>query len=113
VANKGSQKGLGATDSGVRPGCFALGSTQSRAAARSLLVARKASEEDELRFEAVSILDGSRLNFDGLAEAIREARMRNRAGVLPASFPSTEGGQGNNGGRVADCLSEGPRSVRD
>jgi hypothetical protein len=49
----------------MRPGNYALGSPQSRAAARSLLVARKASEEDEPHFEAVSILDGSRL-IEGL-----------------------------------------------
>jgi hypothetical protein len=73
----------------MRPGDYALGSPQSRAAARALLVARKASEEDELYFEAVSILDGSRL-IDGSAETIREARMKNRAGVLPASLPATE-----------------------
>jgi hypothetical protein len=75
MANKGPQGRLGATDSSPRPGCFALGSEQSRAAARAMLIARKAREEDELHFEAVSILDGSRL-IDGLAETIREARMK-------------------------------------
>ena len=80
MANKGPQGRLGATDSSQRPGCFALGSPESRAAARAMLVARKASEEHELRFQAVSILDGSPVNLDGLAEIIRAARMRIRAG---------------------------------
>ena len=57
MANKGPQARLGATDSSPRPGRFALGSPLSRAAARAMRVTRKASE---LRFEAVSILDGSR-----------------------------------------------------
>jgi hypothetical protein len=100
MANRGSRKVLGATDSGLKPSAYPLGSWQSRAAARAMLVARKA---DELRFEAVSILDGSRLNLDGLAEALRAARMRNRAGELPAALPATGGSDGR---RRADCLSE-------
>ena len=71
MANKGPQGFLPATDSGPRPGAFPLGSAQSRAAARSLLSARKASEEDEIRFQTVSILDGKPVNFNGLAEMIR------------------------------------------
>jgi len=51
-----------------------------------MLVARKASEEHELRFQAVSILDGSPVNLDGLAEIIRAARMRIRAGKPPPPF---------------------------
>lgn len=101
MANKASQNGLGATDSGPRPGRFPLGSAQSRAAARAMLVRRGTSKEDELHFEAVSILDGSRL-IDGLAETIREARMRNRAGVLPASLPATEGGQDSKWGKGSE-----------
>lgn len=73
--SKRSPAPLGATDSTVRPGEYPLGSAQSRAAARAMLEGRKA---DELRFEAVSILDGSRLHCDGLAEAIHAARMRAR-----------------------------------
>jgi uncharacterized protein (TIGR03435 family) len=49
--------------------------------------ARKASEEDQLRFVAVSIVEGARLNFDGLAGTIRAARMRPRTGELSAAFP--------------------------
>ena len=67
---------LPATASAKRLGDLPLGSPQSRAAARSLLDARKASEEDELRFQVVSILDGKPVNLDGLAERIREARAR-------------------------------------
>ena len=65
----------------MKPGNYALGSPQSRAAARSLLEARKASKEDELHFQVVSIVDGSPVNFDGLAEAIRAGRMKNQAGT--------------------------------
>ena len=40
MANKGAQKPLGATDSGVKPGEYPLGSPQSRATARALLERR-------------------------------------------------------------------------
>jgi hypothetical protein len=39
MAIKGAQGHQAATDSGIRPGCFLLGSPQSRAAARAMLVA--------------------------------------------------------------------------
>ena len=71
----------------MKPGDYALGSPQSRAAARSLLETRKT---DELRFQAVSILDGSRLNLDGLAEAIRAGRIRAHAGESPLPFQPIE-----------------------
>jgi hypothetical protein len=45
-----------------------LGSPQSRAAARFLVIAWKASKEDEQRFEVRSVVDGSRVNLDGLAD---------------------------------------------
>jgi hypothetical protein len=67
MLNKGSQGRLGATDSGSRPGCFPLGSMQSRAAARSLMVARKANEE-EFRVQCYSVVDGRPVNLDGLAD---------------------------------------------
>jgi hypothetical protein len=97
----------------MRPGAFPLGSPQSRAAARSLLAERKASKEEQLRFQAVSMLDGSPLNLDGWAETIRAARMRNRAGELPAALPQSEDGQESNGERRADCLSERIRKARE
>jgi hypothetical protein len=55
---------------------FPLGSLQSSVVARSLVAAWKASEEDELRFQVVSILDKKPVNLDGLAERLREARRR-------------------------------------
>jgi hypothetical protein len=76
MVNKGPQRRLRATDSSPRPGCFVLGSAQSRAAARAMLARRKATEEDGLRFQVVSVVDGSRVNFDELTERIREARGR-------------------------------------
>jgi hypothetical protein len=68
-----------------------------------VLEARKA---DELRFQVVSAVDGSRVNLDGLAEPIRAARMRNAAGDLLASIPAGEVGQERNVSRKADSLSE-------
>jgi hypothetical protein len=112
MANKGVQRALGATDWSPRPGCFVLGSAQSRAAATAMLVARMASKEDELHFEAVSILDGSRL-IDGLAETIRAARMRIRAGELSPSLPATDGETKSVGGMRPDCLSERIRKARE
>jgi hypothetical protein len=37
-----------------------------------MLVQRKATEEDGLRFQVVSVVDGSLVNFDYLAETIAE-----------------------------------------
>jgi hypothetical protein len=48
----------------------------SRAAARSLLLARRVNEEDELRFEARSIVDGSRVDLEALAKRVIAARAR-------------------------------------
>ncbi len=44
MANKGAQRRLGATDSGPKPGSYALGSVESRVAARAMLDAREAIE---------------------------------------------------------------------
>jgi hypothetical protein len=41
-----------------KPGRFPFGSVQSRAAARALVEARKASDEDEVRLVTRSIVDG-------------------------------------------------------
>src|SRR5271155_2447677 len=88
LASERPQGPLPATDSGVRPGAFPLGSAQSRAAARSLVAARKASEENELRFQVVSVVDGARVNLDGLAEKLRAARMNAHGEESPVSvFP--------------------------
>jgi hypothetical protein len=67
---------LPATAAGRGLGCFPLRSPHSRAAARSLIAARNAGEEDGLRFQVVSIVDGKPVNLDGLAEQMREARVR-------------------------------------
>jgi hypothetical protein len=96
----------------MKPGNYALGSQLSRPAARSLLIARKASEEDQLRFQTVSIVDGSRVNLDGLAERIRAARMKDQGEGLPASLPS-ERGKEHDAGRRADCLSERITKARE
>lgn len=62
---------LPATAAGAGLGGFPLRSPQSRAAARTLMEARKASEEDGLNFQVVSVVDGKPVNLDGLAERIR------------------------------------------
>jgi hypothetical protein len=112
MANKGALGTLAATDSSPRPGAFALGSAESRAAARAILEARKASE-DELRFEVRSIVDGERINLDGLAETIRAARIRIDAGGEQAALPTIEDGQDFSRGRQADCLAERIRRARE
>lgn len=44
MINNGNQKGLGATDSGLKPGGYPLGSVESRVAARAMVEAREAIE---------------------------------------------------------------------
>ena len=105
------QARLGATLSGPRPGCFPLGSAQSKAAARALLVARKASEE-ELRFKVVSIVNGSRVNLDGLADRIKSA-FKNQGGELPDSLPAREDERESNEGAWGECLSERIKAGRE
>jgi hypothetical protein len=112
MANKGAQGRRFATDSGVRPGRFPVGSAQSRAAARALLVARKESEDDQ-RFQVVYRADGSVSEMRGLAEVIRAGRLRLDAGEGTASLPIDEGGQYFNGRRQTDCLAERIRRARE
>jgi hypothetical protein len=50
MANKGVQKALGATDSGLRLSHYPVGSAQSRAAARALLDSRRVAEGEGTRF---------------------------------------------------------------
>lgn len=78
-----------------------------------MLVTRKTTKEDELRFQVVSIVDGSRVNLDGLAETIRAARMRVLAGESPPQIAEIEGGMESNRGRGADCLSERMRRAKE
>ena len=74
----------------MKPGCFPIGSPQSRAAARYLLAARKKASE-ELRFQAVSILDGSPVNLDGLPEIIRAARDEESGRGITRFAPGSRG----------------------
>ena len=97
----------------MRPGNYPLGSAQSRAAARSLLAARNASQGKELRFEVRSIVDGARINFDGLAEQLRVARRKGHAGELSPSLPACEGAQQPDQRTLADSLSERIRKARE
>ena len=103
MAIKGSTRPLGATDQGLRPGGFPLGSALSRAAARSLLAARKVNEE-AVDFQTVSILDGKPARFDGtgLAEALNAARRKLEAGRSPAPKNADE----SMAERREDCLSD-------
>jgi hypothetical protein len=78
-----------------------------------LLAARKASDEDEIRFQVVSILDGKPVNLDGLAERLRAARLKDQAGGSLGSLPASQGGQNSGGERRADCLAERIRRARE
>jgi hypothetical protein len=112
MAIKGDQRRLGATDSGPRPGGFPIGSAQSRAAARAMLMARDANKE-EFSVQSYSVVDGKPVNFDGLAETIRAARMRIDVGGEQAALPANEAGQDFDRGRQADCLRERMRRAED
>jgi hypothetical protein len=77
MANRDQQWRLVATESGLRPGGFSLGSVQSRAAARSLVNARKerqAEEEWDKEFDP-----------SGLAERLAAARQRGDHEGAPAA----------------------------
>lgn len=113
MAKKDPERPLPATDSGPRPGAFPLGSAQSRAAARSLLAARKASEDDEMRFQTVSILDGKPANLNGLAETIRAARMGDQAGEWPGLDARGYGSEDHSEGTWEERLAESIRRARE
>jgi hypothetical protein len=85
----------------MRPGCFTIGSPQSRAAARALLAARK---ENERHVGFGSIVNG-RVNLDGLAERLRAAIERHEARESPDSRSQSVGSQDGGEGRE-DCLEE-------
>jgi hypothetical protein len=112
MAIKGDQRQLGATDSGPRPGRFPLGSVQSRAAARAMLEARDANKE-EFSVQSYSVVDGKPVDFDGLAETIRAARMRIDVGGEQGALPANEGGQDFDRGMQADCLRERMRRAEE
>jgi hypothetical protein len=61
MASKGARQPLGATDSGQRPGDYALGSVESRAAARAAVDQRRASQK---RRELVIVSDVPRPNYE-------------------------------------------------
>lgn len=97
MADKAPTGPLGATNLLPRPGTFPLGSTLSRAAARSLLAARKDSEaEGEWDKE---------FDLTGLAEYLAAARERNEERAAhpedwsPIHIPS--GKEGTVRGRLA------------
>ena len=70
-----------------------------------MLTARKTGE---LRFQAVSILDGSRVNLDGLAEVIHAGRMRAAAALSGVEFVQEDKRE-----RRPDCLAELIREGRE
>jgi hypothetical protein len=77
MMNKDTQLPLVATNSVPRPGCFPLGSTQSRAAARSLVNARKESEAEEEW--------DKEFDLTGLAEHLAAVRQRGEQEGTPAA----------------------------
>ena len=82
----------------MKPGNFALGSPESRAAARFLLAARKRDEAAK-----------SPGCIEGLVEVLRAARMRARGEELPSS----QVGQETSVGSSPDCLTERIRRARE
>ena len=70
-----------------------------------MLEARNAGE---LRFEAVSILDGSRVNLDGLAEVIHAGRMRAAAAISGVEITQEDKRE-----RRPDCLAERIQEARE
>jgi hypothetical protein len=78
MATKSAQQPLGATDSGHRPGDYALGSIESRAAARAAVEQRRASQK---RRELVIISDISLPNrendpeFDPMGPIVHDWHM--------------------------------------
>jgi|HubBroStandDraft_6_1064221.scaffolds.fasta_scaffold50113_3 hypothetical protein len=61
MTSKGPQQAPGATDSGQRPGDYALGSVESRAAARAAVEQRRASQK---RREIIVISTVPRPNYE-------------------------------------------------
>jgi hypothetical protein len=61
MTSKGAQQPLGATESGQRPGDYALGSVESRAAVRAAVEQRRASQK---RRELVIISSVPRPNYE-------------------------------------------------
>ena len=59
----------------MKPGNYPLRSSQSRAAARSLLAARNADGE-ELHFQIVSVVDGMQVDLETLARRPEAAPAR-------------------------------------
>jgi len=78
-----------------------------------LMASREASEGDELRFEVVSIVDGSRVNFDGLAETIHAARLKCRPEGFSSTSLANESGQESTRGSSRNSLSERIRLARE
>ena len=111
MTSKGPQGRLGATNPGPRPGGFPLGSAQSRAAARALLAAREANEE-QLRVQCVSVVDGRPVYLDGLAERLNAARKRIEAGEL-ADAPLESGDERESEGTWEERLEERMRQGRE
>jgi hypothetical protein len=89
-----------------------VGSAQSRAAARAMLMARDANKE-EFSIQSYSVVDGKPVNLDGLAETIRAARMRIDVGGEQSTLPANESSQDFSTGRQADCLSERMRRAEE
>lgn len=112
MAIKGAQVPLGATDTGARPGSFALGSAQSRAAARAILIAKLEGERDKPGVQFVCRADGSVAEIRGLAEAIRAARMNTQAGVLTTPHLAVDGCENSREGSWEKCLQERIQKAR-
>ena len=72
MATKGAQQPLGATVSGQRPGDYALGSVESRAAARAVVEQRRDSQK---RRELVIMSSIPRPNYENDPEFTRSVQL--------------------------------------
>jgi hypothetical protein len=76
-----------------------------------MLVSRRECEES-FRVQCYSVVDGSPVTFDGLAEAIRAALMKSEAGGMSETLPASER-QRECGTGGTDCLAERMRRAEE
>lgn len=113
MTNNGSQRQQGATESGPRLGRFPIGSAQSRAAARALLVARYAKDREEAGLKVIYQEGGSVREIRGLADALNAARMAHETGESSEFLSQSEPSQNYIRGGHEECLAERIRRARE
>jgi hypothetical protein len=77
------------------------------------MIAVRKTDEEQLRFQCVSVVDGRPVHLDGLAERLKAARMRNESGEITETLPAIADGHNRSGGRWEECLRERIRKARE